>query len=440
MIELNDWLSIDKVSGEGNDIITLTALPCGVTEEKNSSLKIKTSTKEVVLNIKQKYFDKVERFLDKQKELISSEWQGCTKTVVVYTNEEDLFYEAPSWVDVTVNKEGFVYTYTITFKPNTSNTKRFGELVLRTYRIIYAPIKLVQGIEAEENKVIYYMGAGNTNASIIPPYNTSGMVANTSERIVGSINSYNIGFVYYDSPVVNVVDNFFDEQRIYAISFPPSVKTIGKRAFNESTIYSVDFSDNITSIGEYAFYDCERVVGTNSIELLFGRLDLPSKLETIGNYAFYNCYGVTEVNLPSTLQTIGESAFARCTRITNIEFNNGLKTIGKHAFNSLSLTEIIIPNTLTSIGDYAFAWNYVEYVELPANGITLGSNILYGCDALSKIKILPSTGLKPTIKNDTFQEIASNGILEYPQGSDYSDWLSSSSYYLGYYNWTGSPY
>lgn len=440
MIELNDWLSIDKVSGEGNDIITLTALPCGVTEEKNSSLKIKTSTKEVVLNLYQKYFDKVERFLNKQKELITSEWQGCTKTVVVYTNEEDLFYEAPSWVDVTVNKEGFIHTYTITFKPNTSNTKRFGELVLRTFSIIYAPIKLVQGIEAEENKVIYYMAAGKTNAPIIPPYNTSGMVANTSETVVGSINSYEIGFVYYDSPVVNVVDNFFDKQSIYAISFPPSVKTIGKRAFNESTIHSVDFSDNITSIGEYAFYGCDTILGDNSIEVLFGRLDLPSKLETIGNYAFYNCYGVTEVNLPSTLQTIGDYAFTRCTRITNIEFNNGLKTIGKHAFNSLALTEIIVPNTLTSIGDYAFAWNKTEYVELPANGITLGSNILYGCDVLSKIKILPSTGLKPTIKNSTFQEIASNGILEYPSGSDYSDWLSTVEYYLGYYGWTGSPY
>lgn len=417
MIELNDWLSTDKVNGKGNDTITFTALPCGVTEEKNSSLKIKTSTKEVVLNIHQKYIEKPVTFFNKQKELISSEWQGCTKTVIVYTNEEGLYYEAPSWVDVTVNKEGFINTYTITFKPNTSSTKRFGELVLRTFRKIYAPIVLVQGIEAEENKVIYYMGAGMGSNSIIPPYNTSGMVANTSERITGSINSYAIGYVYYDSPIVNVVDNFFDKQMIYAISFPPSVETIGKSAFRQTTINSVDFSDNITSIGENAFYECARVLGNNSTEVLFGRLDLPSKLETIGDYAFI-----------------------RCTGITNIEFNNGLKTIGKHAFNSLALKEIIMPNTLTSIGDFAFARNKVEYVELPSNGITLGSKILNGCDLLSKIKILPSIGLKPVIKNNTFENIKEGGILEYPQGSDYSDWLSSNEYYLGYYNWTGIPY
>jgi hypothetical protein len=28
-------------------------------------------------------------------------------------------------------------------------------------------------------------------------------------------------------------------------------------------------------------------------------------------------------------------------------------------------------------------------------------------------------------------------VLYYPAGSDYSRWLSTYSYYLGYYKWTG---
>ena len=41
----------------------------------------------------------------------------------------------------------------------------------------------------------------------------------------------------------------------------------------------------------------------------------------------------------------------------------------------------------------------------------------------------------PTIKSNTFYEIAQYGFLEYPLGLDYSSWLSTNSYYLGYYNW-----
>jgi len=30
--------------------------------------------------------------------------------------------------------------------------------------------------------------------------------------------------------------------------------------------------------------------------------------------------------------------------------------------------------------------------------------------------------------------------LEYPSGSDYSSWLSTDEYYLGYYGWTAVPF
>jgi hypothetical protein len=41
----------------------------------------------------------------------------------------------------------------------------------------------------------------------------------------------------------------------------------------------------------------------------------------------------------------------------------------------------------------------------------------------------------PTINNYTFYNIKPCGSLYYPAGSNYSSWLSNSSYYLGYYNW-----
>lgn len=41
----------------------------------------------------------------------------------------------------------------------------------------------------------------------------------------------------------------------------------------------------------------------------------------------------------------------------------------------------------------------------------------------------------PTISNNTFNGIAEYGFLEYPLELDYTPWLSTNSYYLGYYKW-----
>lgn len=41
----------------------------------------------------------------------------------------------------------------------------------------------------------------------------------------------------------------------------------------------------------------------------------------------------------------------------------------------------------------------------------------------------------PKIESSTFNGVASYGFLEHPSITDYSSWLSTSSYYLGYYNW-----
>lgn len=57
MIELNDWLSINKTSGEGNSEITLTASALEEVGERNASITIKTSTKRVLLNLNQVFPD-----------------------------------------------------------------------------------------------------------------------------------------------------------------------------------------------------------------------------------------------------------------------------------------------------------------------------------------------------------------------------------------------
>ena len=54
MVQLNDWLSIDKVSGTGNAEITLTASSYNELVERAASLKIQAQSINAILNVKQK--------------------------------------------------------------------------------------------------------------------------------------------------------------------------------------------------------------------------------------------------------------------------------------------------------------------------------------------------------------------------------------------------
>jgi hypothetical protein len=59
--------------------------------------------------------------------------------------------------------------------------------------------------------------------------------------------------------------------------------------------------------------------------------------------------------------------------------------------------------------------------------------MFYGCTNLKTIIVHPSTA--PTITDYTFRGIAENGTLVNSTGSDYSSWLSTNTYRLGYYGW-----
>jgi hypothetical protein len=77
----------------------------------------------------------------------------------------------------------------------------------------------------------------------------------------------------------------------------------------------------------------------------------------------------------------------------------------------------------------------LETIILGKNVSNIDNFITLYCSKLKKIVCKAITA--PTVEYRTFQDIASNGILEYPSGSDYSTWLSTDEYYLGYYGWTG---
>ena len=69
--------------------------------------------------------------------------------------------------------------------------------------------------------------------------------------------------------------------------------------------------------------------------------------------------------------------------------------------------------------------------------VTSMSSMFLGCSSLQILKVGENTN-KGKISEHTFSGIKRNGVLYYPQGCDYSEWLSDN--YLGKYGWTGQVF
>lgn len=152
---------------------------------------------------------------------------------------------------------------------------------------------------------------------------------------------------------------------------------------------------------------------------------------------YVNDEGWTVYVFDGNIYEIGDSAFKPAyssVALGDIKFPRGLVKIGADAFRRNLFKYIVIPNSVTHIGVGAFESCTCDVLFLGTGLKTLEDEAF----AYLKTNLIISYSPKAaSVTNITFAAINVNGVLVYPEGSDYSTWLSSSSYYLGYYGWNG---
>lgn len=254
---------------------------------------------------------------------------------------------------------------------------------------------------------IYYT---STDGNIVTPYSTSGLeiISNTYENGVGKL-------LYSSAKIQVAYKQFYNCTTLKSIEIPEYVSSmLGAQSFSGCTnLEQITFKSTTCSFGYRAFNNCtnlKRVIAADPI-------------------IFY-----ITANSPTTPFAYGASLYINDELVDTLvipdDYNGGLS----YGFCGCSSIKKVIIGANTTYIDGAFS-GCNNITDLIIRGDTaLNYRAFANCTSLQKITALSTT--VPNIVSTAFQGVASNGTLYYPAGSDYSSWLSTSSYYLGYYGWT----
>ena len=206
------------------------------------------------------------------------------------------------------------------------------------------------------------------------------------ERVTSGGTTYRVTAIAYDA--------FRDCDRLYSVTLPSSIRSIGKYAFKNCTrLSSVTLPGSIETIDYGAFMNC---TGLTSLTIGNG-------VGEIGYYAFYGCNHLKRVTIPGSVKSVGVGAFMSCTALNSVTIGNGVTALDEEAFACCrNLQEVTIGDGTEIIGGAAFMdCLNLKKMTLGQMVDSIGPMALAGCTSLSLLTALPE--LPPLVSGeDTF--------------------------------------
>lgn len=321
MIELNDWLSIDKTSGEGNDTITLNASVLEDFEDRGTSITIKTSTKSVVLNLNQVFPD--------------------------YPPNNQIWYTSSDGYSITPYQTGDF------------NVK----ILSNRYENGLGIITFADDITSIGEDAFNVYGSRLTSIMIpdsvitIEPRAFKACSLLTNVHLGNSVTTIN-GSAFYEC--ISLTE----------INIPNSVTTIGGSAFWKcSSLVSISIPDSVTSIGSGAFTNCYGLtnisLGNGLTELSDGvfsyctslvSITIPDSVTVFKRWVFQGCSSLFEITIPNSVTDIGYGSFEDCSALNSVTFGEGVTLLRDYIFKRCNNLSTITCKGMTAprISDITF--------------------------------------------------------------------------------------
>ena len=147
--------------------------------------------------------------------------------------------------------------------------------------------------------------------------------------------------------------------RFRSVTFPPSVKKIGRCAFYGSD-YAWHYMDTIYLSDLAAWCKVTGCIlkGAKDLYLngeLVTDLAIPEGVTSLPSFIFHSIESITSVTIPNTVTEIGDGAFAGCYNLNTVSISNSVTEIKEKAFDCChKLEKVTIGNSIRTIGDDAF--------------------------------------------------------------------------------------